>query len=173
MILSTHAITGAAIASVLPNNPVLGFAAGFLSHFLIDSIPHWDYKLRSAKKDPNNSLNDDLSLGKDFLLDLIKISIDGLLGMAVVIFLFFDYSVTQLFSLSVLKSVIFWGITGALIPDFLQFVYFKFRHEPFTSLQRFHDFIHGKRIPSDHWILGISLQIIFIALVVYIFKFVI
>jgi hypothetical protein len=35
MILTTHAITGAAVASVFPNNPALGFVAGFASHFFV------------------------------------------------------------------------------------------------------------------------------------------
>jgi hypothetical protein len=46
MILSTHAIVGGAIASLFPSHPLLVVAAGFVSHFAIDAIPHWDYPLR-------------------------------------------------------------------------------------------------------------------------------
>jgi hypothetical protein len=42
MILSTHAIVGAAIASFLPSHPTIAFVLGFGSHFVLDAIPHWD-----------------------------------------------------------------------------------------------------------------------------------
>ncbi|MDH2348696.1 hypothetical protein [Bradyrhizobium sp. SSUT77] len=43
MILSTHAIVGGAIASLIPDQPALAFVAGIVSHFVIDAIPHSDY----------------------------------------------------------------------------------------------------------------------------------
>jgi hypothetical protein len=52
MILSTHAIVGGALASLFPSHPVVIIAAGFASHFAIDAIPHWDYKLRSISVAP-------------------------------------------------------------------------------------------------------------------------
>jgi len=39
MILSTHAIVGAAIASFLPSHPTTAFVLGFASHFVLDAIP--------------------------------------------------------------------------------------------------------------------------------------
>jgi hypothetical protein len=39
MILSTHAIVGAAIASFLPSHPTTAFVLGFGSHFVLDAIP--------------------------------------------------------------------------------------------------------------------------------------
>jgi hypothetical protein len=45
--LSTHAIVGGAIASLISSHPLLAAVAGFTSHFVIDAIPHWDYRLRS------------------------------------------------------------------------------------------------------------------------------
>jgi hypothetical protein len=47
MNLSTHAIVGGAIASLMPSHPMLVAVAGFASHIAIDTIPHWDYRLRS------------------------------------------------------------------------------------------------------------------------------
>ena len=52
MILSTHAIVGAAIASFLPSHPTTAFVLGFGSHFVLDAIPHWDYPIKSASVDP-------------------------------------------------------------------------------------------------------------------------
>ncbi len=42
MIATTHALVGAMIASRL-QNPILAPIAGFASHFVLDSIPHWDF----------------------------------------------------------------------------------------------------------------------------------
>jgi hypothetical protein len=53
--LTTHAIVGAAIASVIPAHPFFAIAAAFASHFLLDAIPHWDYPIRSDSVNPNVS----------------------------------------------------------------------------------------------------------------------
>jgi hypothetical protein len=47
VILSTHAVVGGAIASLIPGHPVLAFVIGVASHFAIDAIPHVDYPLYS------------------------------------------------------------------------------------------------------------------------------
>jgi hypothetical protein len=39
MILTTHAVVGAALASFVPSHPVTAFAMGFASHFVLDAIP--------------------------------------------------------------------------------------------------------------------------------------
>ena len=41
MLFTTHSIVGAAVG-VATGNPALGFAIGFLSHHVLDSIPHFD-----------------------------------------------------------------------------------------------------------------------------------
>src|SRR3954469_11169607 len=38
IILSTHAIVGGAIASLMPDQPALAFVAGIASHFVIDAV---------------------------------------------------------------------------------------------------------------------------------------
>jgi hypothetical protein len=53
MILSTHAVVGAALAGrsdAVP--PVAAFVVGFASYFAIDAIPHWDYPLRAISLGP-------------------------------------------------------------------------------------------------------------------------
>jgi hypothetical protein len=47
MILSTHAIVGASIESLIPNHPMLAFASGMASHFVNICDSPWDYPLRS------------------------------------------------------------------------------------------------------------------------------
>ncbi len=168
MTLTTHAITGAAIASSMPSHPVLGFAAGFASHFLLDAIPHWDlsYLLKSTKKNSDGSTLDiDMNLNKKFLQDLLMVGVDGLIGLILVYIIFLFYGKISIIALLC-------GATGGVMPDFLAFVQMKFRHEPFTSLLRFHLWIHSKIKMDGQFFLGISLQIIFIILVVSVFKFV-
>ena len=38
MTLTTHAVVGAAVATLLPSHPLLGISAAFLSHFFVDAI---------------------------------------------------------------------------------------------------------------------------------------
>lgn len=141
MILSTHAIVGASIAS-LTHDPVAGFAVGFVSHFVLDAIPHWDYKLRSSRQDSDQPMKSDIVVGRDFLRDLVKIGGDVLGGFAIVALLFSAMD-------SVALPVALSGALGGVLPDALQFAYFKFRHEPLSSLQRFHIWIHSDRKVLD------------------------
>ncbi len=138
MTLTAHAITGAALASLVPDQPLVGFAVGFISHFVLDAIPHWDYKLSSKKEDGNNHMNDDMVINKNFIKDILKISFDGILGLLFAYFIFVFYFKFSTF-------VILSGVIGAMMPDALQFVYMKWRHEPLISLQKFHLWIHADK----------------------------
>lgn len=139
MILTNHAITGAALASLIPEAPLAGFAVGFLSHFILDSIPHWDYSLSSMKKDKSNSMNNNMVINIEFFIDILKISLDGFIGLSLSYLVFSFY-----FKFSVLAVLC--GAIGGMTPDALQFVYMKWRHEPLVSLQRFHNWMHADEI---------------------------
>jgi hypothetical protein len=52
MILTTHAIVGAARASFMPSHPAAAFVVGFASHFALDAIPHVDYPIKSRSVIP-------------------------------------------------------------------------------------------------------------------------
>ncbi|MEI6553227.1 MAG: hypothetical protein WCO09_01540 [bacterium] len=162
MILTTHAVTGATLATLMPNNPILGFIVGFGSHFVLDSIPHWDYSLKSSKIDKQRPLKSDIVVNKDFFKDLIKIGLDAVLGLTL-----------SLLLLGVLRHqsilIILCGAIGGMTPDFLQFVYFKWRHEPLISLQKFHGWMHAKSDLDDRPILGILSQMVVIAIVFVLF----
>src|SRR3989344_6041507 len=133
MILATHAIAGAALAATMPDQPILAFIAGAASHFLLDAIPHWDYELRSSRKDEKNPLNNDIMIGRDFWFDLIKLGTDALVGL-VLSWLFFQSFFTGQLGLLTFTA----GAAGGLLPDALQFAYFKLRSPWLTALQRFH-----------------------------------
>lgn len=138
MILTNHAITGAALASLTPNQPLVGFTVGFLSHFVLDAVPHWDYYLASFKEDGDNPLNDDVILNGDFLKDILKIGLDGIIGLSLSYLVFVLY-----FKISIVAVLC--GAIGAMMPDALQFVYMKWRHEPLKSLQRLHRLVHADK----------------------------
>ena len=88
MTLTTHAIVGATAASLFPEHPIIAFAAGFCSHFAIDSLPHWDYALLS-KIEGATKLQGDMDIKNPlFLLDLLRIGSDALLGTTLAIFIF-------------------------------------------------------------------------------------
>jgi len=145
MILSPHALAGATIASTFHFSPVIAFFAGFASHFILDMLPHWDYKLRSAELDELNPLNNDIIVGRKFIFDLLVMGIDVSLG-----FFFAGLFFVGRGPVSTLAIVS--GAVGGVLPDALQFVYMKFRIEPFTKIQRLHLFMHsGKKIESPVW----------------------
>jgi len=158
MVLTPHAVVGAALASMVPANPALGFVLAFGSHFLLDGIPHWHYSLKSVVHDPSNPMNIDMPMGKKFVRDLGMISLDGFTGLAIPLLFFASQSPALL-----LPAII--GAIGGMLPDVLQFVYMKWRHEPLVSLQRFHDWIHAS-ISLDHQhILGPLYQVAIVVLV--------
>src|SRR6266478_1396934 len=151
VILSTHAIVGAAIASLVPNHPALAFASGMASHFAIDAIPHWDYPLRAISVKPNT--NAGLRLSWFLCRDLGLIALDACVGLAVAVWLY----ATPVAEISVLL-----GALGAMLPDPLQVAHRICPLEPLRTLQRFHVWVHTKRKLT--WPIGVSSQLSFIVL---------
>ncbi|MCA1379007.1 hypothetical protein I6F16_36445 [Bradyrhizobium sp. IC4060] len=153
MILSTHAVVGGAIASLVPSNPALAAMAGFASHFAIDAIPHWDYSLRSPPFGKGAD-HPRLKLSRALLFDLVSIGVDACAGIALAIWLFATPASAPAIAL---------GAMAAILPDPLQFVHSVCPQEPLITLQRFHERIHSKRKLA--WKLGVSSQIAFAAVV--------
>ena len=138
MVLTPHAVVGATIASFFRLNPFTAFFAGFLSHFFMDFVPHWDYKLRSARRDEINPLNSDFVLSRDSLIDFAKIGFDVSLGL-ILSLIFFSIGA------NVSPFVVVAGALGAMLPDPLQVVYVKYRKEPFLTLQKTHMLFHARK----------------------------
>jgi len=160
MTLSTHMIVGTAVASLFPNNPALGFGAAFLSHFVLDTIPHWDYAI--AMKNGSSDIKDmDIEFNKSFVKSFVKISSDVALGFIISLILIFTLHFSSWPALMA-------GCLGGMMPDFLQLVYMKFKHEPFLSLQKFHRWIQkdrGYKIKNP--VFGVLTQIIVVFFVVW------
>lgn len=155
MILTTHAVIGAAAASMVPEHPALAFGLGFASHFVFDAVPHWHYPVRSIRKDKHDRMKNDMVIGKHFAGDVALIGCDALLGMGISLIVF-----SYFLHLPYLPIII--GAIAGILPDPLQFVYWKFRHEPIKSLQRLHMGIHAATDLDDRPWLGMSSQILLI-----------
>jgi hypothetical protein len=155
MILSTHAIVGAAIASFLPSHPTTAFVVGFASHFVLDAIPHWDYPIRSGSVNPR--IGASVTFDRALLRDVVVIGSDGLLGILGALLLF--ASPDGLWSILL-------GAFGAMLPDPLQTIHAHFPHEPLRTLQRFHRWIHTNKEIKNDIILGVGSQLALVAVMV-------
>jgi hypothetical protein len=154
MILCSHALVGAAVASTIPSHPAAALLIGFASHFILDAIPHADYPIRSRSVNPE--IGAPMVLNAALLWDILTIGSDGLLGILAAVFLFGSPE-----SL----SAVLLGAIGGMLPDPLQFVYAHFPREPLRTLQRFHRWAH-----TDKQIQGLALafgtQAAFVAVII-------
>ncbi len=166
MTLTTHALVGAAAAQLFPSYPYVAFVAAFASHFAIDALPHWDYTILSSEKDLRNPLNNDMRLGKLFFIDLLRIGSDALLGIVLSVIIF-AYGIFHAPLVIVLI-----GALGGIVPDPLQFVYFKTHTILLEALQRFHIWIQKGKTLRVHPAFGIFLQVTLVLAVVAIEKIV-
>ncbi len=130
MFLTTHAVVAASIFqhfSALPS--VLVFLFGFVSHFLLDFIPHGDESL------VNNKWSTARKLRRMFFI--------GLFDLLVVTVFVYWYLANYPINYKVLL-----GILAAILPDGLQIVhqFLVWQNIPLPSffyrLQLFHSYVH-------------------------------
>jgi len=115
MVITPHLIAGAAIGAHSPN-VWAAFCFGLMSHYLFDSLPHWDYL-------------DNLKINK--ASHLIKIFIDFIIAITIVLYLAWP-----------LNLIIIFAIFGALLPDFMEFLHQSLKIKLFCPLSLFHKKIH-------------------------------
>lgn len=128
MTLSTHAVVGAGLAVIAKAHPASAFAIGFLSHYAIDALPHWHYKVKP-----------------------FNIAIDMILACLLVLYFFLPADLTIH---GIVTSPVLWGAFGALLPDAIFGLYLLYPHQKVLQVQdRFHaHFIHWSRL--DDWKYG-------------------
>lgn len=153
MILSTHAVVGGAVASLLPSHPAAAAIAGFASHFAIDAIPHWDYPLRSISLGKGAS-NRRLPFSTATLTDFAIIGLDACAGLGLALWMF-------------AMEESFWtvaiGAFTAMLPDGLQFLHTLYPRGLLHALQRFHWWIHSKR--ALRGLFGVGSQLAFAGII--------
>ncbi|MEK7649574.1 MAG: hypothetical protein AAB367_01230 [Patescibacteria group bacterium] len=147
MILVTHSIIGSAVVNTAVS--VGGaFAAGVLSHYLFDMIPHWHYHVPKIKeislRVPGSQ---PAKITKALLRDIQWVALDLSAGF-ILSFLFFGGS----------WLVIAAGAFGAVLPD-LMVGAAKFWPQRLLILHdKFHRWNHTDIRLDDRPILGISTQ---------------
>lgn len=179
MILSSHIVTASVMAAPLAAQPFnlisifFIFFISFASHYILDSIPHWDYSLSSFVKVFNK---DGVYRGerkfifqKSLLIkDLIKILLDFFVGL-LIIFLFIGFS--NNFDKILITGLI---IFASSLPDILQVCYAFLKHSRPKILElerKFHHYIHGERIFENQPILGFISQILTLLVVIVILRY--
>jgi hypothetical protein len=153
MILSTHAVAGAAAGLLLTQDPISAFTAGIISHALLDMIPHWHYRLRSRVRPEGDRIKEKLLIRERtglFLFDLAIMGSECLLGFLAVVWAGINADADLTVALA--------GAIGGVLPDFLQFVYHLYPHTPMRQIQRAHKWIHAKQDLDHKPFLGIGSQ---------------
>ncbi len=137
MTLLTHAVIGAAVASVSPN-PLAAFFLAWLSHYCADAIPHWDYSIKNlmAKAESGES-GFSAYVNKNTAVNLLKITADFAAGVFLTFFFFVPANPAEFFLLAS-------GVSGGVFPDFLLFLEWIFPNPVFRRLEKFHSFVHSK-----------------------------
>jgi len=147
MQLTSHAAVGAAVG-VATGNPILAFVAGFISHHIIDAIPHTDGGSYEVSVE-------------NFARDKRIITIVGL-DLALLILLSF-----LLFEGRGFNMPMIFGAFGAILPDLIDNVPFwspRLRKIfPFNYYHLFHEKVHFTIINNKYFWVGILTQVILIA----------
>ena len=141
MYLTAHAAAGAAAAGLLTANPLVAFGLGWLSHYVVDFIPHGD-----------EAAGEWVSRGNEVRRLTLLFSIDALVLAALVA----AQVMARGFSWVTLAAA-----AGSTVPDVLWGLEKLFGRRLFGPLQQLHGRVHnalGLRLPT--W-LGLAFQACF------------
>ena len=168
MILSTHALFGAATASLVPTHPLAGFCLGFVSHLALDMIPHRDYDLISVESTPEKKMKlidiEPIIRRARLVRDMLLVSFDAFAGLCLAFLFFFNQAHPAIFLL---------GALGALLPDFLTFLYLLLKHKPLGLFFDLHaGLIHSKVVLKLNQFTGVLLQFCTITVLIGIMEWV-
>ncbi len=128
MFVTTHAAIGALVGVVVPS-PTAAFSLGFLSHFLVDRIPHGDEHMLDGYKS-----------GDKIKRAVAYVSIDAVIAMYVTLLILSNAPPH-------LHAAMKWGLIGSILPDLLVGVYEVTKIGPF--FRRFTAYHHKNH---HHWI---------------------
>lgn len=152
MTLATHMATGAAISGLFATSPAQAFLIGWLSHYIFDTIAHWDYPIDSYASEKSAPTESKVIFNRATVFDIAKVLADVLLGVFIVTAFYYraaDHSFLVFAA----------GAIGATIPDFIQFLYGSTKLKVLEFLQRFHHFMHSGKSLNGRPVIGIGLQL--------------
>lgn len=124
MTLTTHATLGAVIGHAT-GNPVLAFIFGFISHFLIDMVPHGDtgiadnYKVKKVRRKQA----------------LAYVMVDAVVAILFVLIIANTRDIISVRNFT-------WGIVGSVLPDLIVGVYEITHTKYLLWFNRLHFFFH-------------------------------
>ncbi|MBP6944572.1 hypothetical protein KBD61_02765 [Patescibacteria group bacterium] len=126
MFITTHALLGVLLGEQFASSPVLAFGLGLVSHFVADIIPHGD-----------SGLYKDYASGTKMKRAIAYVTLDGLVGMLLVLALFNT-------GLNTHRLAITAGIFGSVLPDVLVALYQVFHIKVLEPVNRFHFSFHTR-----------------------------
>jgi hypothetical protein len=138
MTLTTHATVGTLIGYAI-GEPLAGFVLGFISHLLLDMIPHGDYELGRSVRRSRANLKKAIAF----------ITLDAIVAIFFILWLVNWKDLIPIQAIS-------WAVVGAVLPDLLVGLYDISKSKwlkPFNTLHfHFHDLWHRKRkdLPLGH-----------------------
>lgn len=135
MILTPHSLVGAVITNLLPEHPAIGFGLAMASHYMLDMIPHSDYTVDAFIDGDTKTVKSifrDLKAQLHFLI----IGADFLTGIILCFCIFVRDEKSLILTLL--------GLIAGVLPDFLQFLYLKWKRQPWIFTQKIHDYFHSQ-----------------------------
>ena len=147
MLLSVHATVGAVIGEQV-NTPLLAFLLGFISHFILDIIPHGDEALIKAYR--NNFKN----------RGMLYLIIFDITSTVLLLFLLF-YSAKINFN-----NVVIWGIIGGILPDILVAIN-EITHKLFKRMHKIHYLTHDSLNKKLNWAMPLKFGLIVQLIIIY------
>ncbi len=124
MTLTTHATLGAVLAKAA-GNPLMAFVFGFISHFLVDMIPHGD-----------SGISDNFRVHKRRRKQAVAyVAVDAVIAVIFVLILANTRDISSMRTFT-------WGIIGGVLPDLIVGVY-ELTKAPFLKwFNTMHFFFH-------------------------------
>ncbi len=145
MLLLAHTATGAVIGQKIDSLFIVAIL-GFISHFVLDHVPHWNY-----------------SVPKNFTVRTFINILPDIIPSVLIYFVFISAFPDQWLSISV-------GVAGAILPDFLILSkYFKKLSVVFKPLNHFHERIQGHLPKSIEIPIGLFNQVLYLGILIVLF----
>lgn len=120
MVLTTHALVGAAIGKYSNNLAVIA-GASVVMHYAMDILRHGDY------------YEEERTLFQGFIKELLDLLIAGILISAIIYFK--KPAITEIYYM-------LWGVVWSLLPDLLTLLYDKFNIKFLGGIYKFNYWIH-------------------------------
>lgn len=153
MILTSHALIGAAIANTFPTEPLLGLTLSFVSHYMVDILPHTNYANDNLKKKFKNIFQE-IESYKELFFAII----DVVMAVLLVYIIFVRDRDTLILSIA--------GAFVGVLPDILNFIFQKYSVRYLHIFDKAHNTLHYSKDYNHGYIHGVVTQ--FIAVLVFV-----